>query len=159
MIVVKATFNCSTLCAKSCGDHWHCIKTQTFASVFRHHCSSPDTYKSGQKWFKVVIRNVRDTSLYECQSLIFNHLSCIRHPVCDTSFGRHLRSLFGQLHTHTHTQKKKIKKNATENFSVPHGARNKQPFAFLFCFEVPSFIWGAVVLISLQTTGAWRLVG
>ena len=24
---------------KSCGDRRHCIKTQTFANVFRHHCS------------------------------------------------------------------------------------------------------------------------
>ena len=72
---------------KSCGDRRHCIKTQTFANVFRHHCSRADIYKSGQKWFKVVIRNFRDSSLYECQSLIFSHLSCIRHPVCDASFG------------------------------------------------------------------------
>ena len=34
---------------KSVGDHRHCIKTQTFANVLRHHCSSPDIYKSGQK--------------------------------------------------------------------------------------------------------------
>ena len=47
--VVKATFKCSTLSTKSCGDHRHCIKTQTFASVFRHHCSSPDIYRFGQK--------------------------------------------------------------------------------------------------------------
>ena len=47
--VVKATFKCSTLSTKSCGDHWHCIKTQTFASVFRHQCSSPDIYRFGQK--------------------------------------------------------------------------------------------------------------
>ena len=59
--VVKATFKCSTLSTKSCGDHWHCIKTQTFATVFRHHCSSPDIYRFGQKWFKVVIKNFRDS--------------------------------------------------------------------------------------------------
>ena len=28
---------------------WHCIKTQTFASVFRHQCSSRDIYRFGQK--------------------------------------------------------------------------------------------------------------
>ena len=52
IIVVKATFNfkkCSTLFTTSCGDHWHRIKTQTFANVFRHHCSSPDVYRFGQK--------------------------------------------------------------------------------------------------------------
>ena len=36
---------------KSCGDRRHCIKTQTFANSFRHHCSTADIYKSGQKWF------------------------------------------------------------------------------------------------------------
>ena len=47
----------------------------------------------------VVIKNFRDTSLYECQSLIFSHLlrlSCIRHPVCDTSCG-HIGSLMRYL--------------------------------------------------------------
>ena len=39
-------------------------KTQTFASVFRHQCSSPDIYRFGQKWFKVIIKNFRDTSFY-----------------------------------------------------------------------------------------------
>ena len=51
VVHVKATFNskCSTLSTKSCGDHWHCIKRQTFASIFPHHCSSPDIYRFGQK--------------------------------------------------------------------------------------------------------------
>ena len=40
----------------------HCIKTQTFASVFRHQCSSPDIYRFGQKLFQVIIKNFRDTS-------------------------------------------------------------------------------------------------
>ena len=124
MIVVKATFKCSTLSTKSCGDHWHCIKTQTFASVFRHHCSSPDMYRSGQKWFKVVIKNFRDTSLYDCFSLIFSHLSCICHLACDTSFG-HIQSLMHYLleNRDTHTHKKRERDR--ELNSVPHGPSNE----------------------------------
>ena len=41
------------------------LKRKLLQPFFRHHCSSSDIYKSGQKWFKVVIKNFRDTSLYE----------------------------------------------------------------------------------------------
>ena len=133
MIVVKATFKFSTPSTKSCGDHWHCIKTQTFASVFRYHCSSTDMYRFGQKWLKVVIKNFRDTFLYECVSLIFSHLSCICHLVCDTSF-RHIQSLMHSYtksyvlslgksrHTHTHTQKRERDRELN---SAPHGPSNE----------------------------------
>ena len=100
---------------KSCGDRRHCIKTQTFANVCRHQCC-PDIYKSGEKLFKVVIKNFRDTSLYECQSLIFSHSSCIRHPLCDTSFG-HIRSLFTLSLGQWCYKEKKDKKEPTENLT------------------------------------------
>ena len=76
----------------------NCIKTQTFASVFRHHCPSPYIYRFGQKWFKVIIKNFRVTSLYECLSLIYKVLCIISWTIA--------------------TQKKKgRKKNATENLT------------------------------------------
>ena len=55
---------------------------------------------------------MRDISLYECQSLIFSHLSCIRHLVCDTSFG-HIRRSLPYLWTIA-TRKKINKKNKKE---------------------------------------------
>ena len=61
VVHVKATFNLKKSVPRFLsGDHWHCIKTQTFASVFRHHCSSPDIYRFGHK---VVIKNFRDKVL------------------------------------------------------------------------------------------------
>ena len=51
----QVSVKCSTLSTKSCGDRRHCIKTPTFANVFYHHCSSPDIYRSRQKWVKAVI--------------------------------------------------------------------------------------------------------
>ena len=39
----------TVLLRKLAHNDWHCIKTQTFASVFRHQCSSPDIYRFRQK--------------------------------------------------------------------------------------------------------------
>ena len=135
MIVVKATFKCSTLSTKSCGDHWHCIKTQTFTSVFRHHCSSPDIYRFGQKLFKVVIKNFRDTSLYECLGLIRRHLSCIRHLVFDTSliwsYTKSYALSLGQSRHKKKKKKEKKKERDREFNSAPHGPSNQYDKAIL----------------------------
>ena len=97
---MKATFKCSTLSTIT----GHCIKTQTFASVFRHQCSSPDIYRFGQCSLRI-----SEKLLFIIISLIFSRLSCIRHPVCDTSFG-HIRILMRYLLTNRDTKKKKEKR-------------------------------------------------
>ena len=67
---------------------------------------------------------MRDISLYECQSLIFSHLSCIRHLVYNTSFGHMRRSLHYQFGRSRHEKKKKKERDPELNL-VPHGPSNE----------------------------------
>ena len=72
--------------------------------------------------------------LYEYQSLIFSHLSWIRHLVCDTSFG-HIRRSLHYLWTIATRKKRKKEKRKKERDpelnSVLHGRVKMLPTMFM----------------------------